>query len=82
MGIVDELLAEFDHETLGHCRIEADVNGTVHLHLGTLRIELSAREFRQFVAVIEQAQARLHELKDLEETDPSELEDPVAIDAV
>jgi hypothetical protein len=49
MGIVDELLAEFDHETLGHCRIEGDVNGTVHLHFGHRRIERSAGEFRQFV---------------------------------
>ncbi len=82
MGIVDELLAEFDHETLGHCRIEGDVNGTVHLHLGHLRIELSAREFRQFVSVIEQAQTRLHSLKALEDADRSEREDPVAVDAV
>lgn len=82
MGIVDELLAEFEHETLGHCRIEADVNGTVHLHLGDIRIELSDREFRHFVSVIERAQCRLHELKALEESDRSEHEDPVTIDAV
>lgn len=66
MGIVDELLAEFDLATLGHCRIEADVNDSVHLHLGSVRVELSEREFRELVSTVEDAQARLRAVKALD----------------
>ena len=67
MGIVDELLAEFELSSLGYCRIEQDVNGTVHMHLGSFRIEMSADEFDQFVEVIEESQRQLHRRKEFDE---------------
>ncbi len=82
MGIVDELLVEFDLAGVGHCRVEADVNGTVHLHLGNVRLELSRREFDHFVATLETAQSRLHESKALDGAEAPRDAEERAVDAV
>lgn len=63
MGIVDELLAEFELTSIERCRIEQDVNGTIHIHLDGFRLELSPHEFEEFVAIVEEAQQQLHKRK-------------------
>lgn len=82
MGIVDELLAEFELPSYGRCRVEADVNGGVHLHLGSVRVELSQREFAQFADVVEAAGTRLRETKRLETTDRPSGQEGRVLDAL
>lgn len=66
MGIVDTLLAEFHLLEFGRCQVEQDVNGTVHIHLGGFRIELSEAEFVELVDVVEEGQLTLYEIKDFD----------------
>lgn len=66
MGIVDEQLAQFELDSLGRCCLEADVNGMIHVHLGSVRLELSEREFLALVELVETAHDRLVDIKDLD----------------
>lgn len=63
MGIVDETLAEFELSAFDHCEIEQDVNGSIHVHLDSIRIELSPEEFVYLVELLEDAQQTLQENK-------------------
>lgn len=63
MGIVEADLAEFELSEFDDCTIELNADGSVHLHLDALRIELSRREFDQFAAVVQDARDELRDLK-------------------
>lgn len=63
MGIVDAELAAFSLSEIESCTVEHNANGDVHLHLDSVRVEFTEAEFREFVAVVEEGQAALHDLK-------------------
>lgn len=63
MGIVETDLAEFELTELNTCKIEQDTSGVIHLHLGSIRLELTPEEFDHFVTVIDRGRAQLRELK-------------------
>lgn len=63
MGIVDTELAEFELDGFGRCTIEQDVSGIIHLHIGHIRLELTADEFIHFVNVIEKGRTELRDIK-------------------
>lgn len=63
MGIVESTLASFELSTFEDCQIERNSDGSVHLHMDGIRIELSHAEFEEFAAVIEQGRNELHAVK-------------------
>lgn len=67
MGIIETTLASFELSEIDSCRVEANANGDIHLHLDHLRIEMSPAEFEHFVNVVLRAHDRLHELKSIDE---------------
>lgn len=63
MGIIEENLTEFDLSTFDDCYIERNADGSIHLHLDALRIEMSRREFNQFTAAVQNARGELRRVK-------------------
>lgn len=63
MGIVESKLASFELSTFGECHIEQNADGSIHVHLGGLRLELSRAEFEEFAAVVESGRTELREVK-------------------
>ena len=63
MGIVEAELASFELSTFEACRIERNSNGSIHIHMDGLRIELTSAEFNEFAEVVQSGRAELRELK-------------------
>lgn len=63
MGIIEENLTEFELSAFDDCYIERNADGSIHLHLDALRIEMSRREFDQFTAVVQNARDELRRIK-------------------
>jgi len=66
MGIVEAELAAFELADGTQYRIELNRNGRIHLHIDTIRIDMTVSEFRHFVTVLSEAKANLVEIKGLD----------------
>ncbi|MEF8785099.1 MAG: hypothetical protein V5A45_04135 [Haloarculaceae archaeon] len=66
MGIVERELAEFELSDGTEYRIELNRNGRIHLHVDTVRLDLTIDELEQFTRVVSAARDRLEETKGLE----------------
>lgn len=66
MGIVEQELAEFELSDGSEYRIELNRNGRIHLHVDTVRLDLTIDEFEQFALVVSAARERLEETKGLD----------------
>ncbi len=75
MGIVEEELAAFAFSNGTDHRVEYNAGGTIHWHLGDVRMDMSEEEFRHFVSVLQAANDRLQEVKDPDGdiTDPDDI---------
>ncbi len=65
MGIVEQELAEFELSDGTEYRIELNRNGRIHLHVDTVRMDLTVDELEQFTRVVSEARERLEETKGL-----------------
>ena len=45
------------------CRIEENIGGEIHVHIGDVRIDMSRAEFEYFSKILETALEELHEKK-------------------
>lgn len=66
MGIVKKELTEFELSDGTEYRIELNRNGRIHLHVDTVRMDLSVDELEQFTRVVTEAREQLEEVKGLE----------------
>ena len=66
MGIVEQELAEFELSDGTEYRIELNRNGRIHLHVDTVRLDLTVNELEQFTRVVSAARDRLEETKGLQ----------------
>lgn len=66
MGIVERELAEFELSDGTEYRIELNRNERIHLHVDSVRMDLTVDELEQFVRVVSEAKERLEEKKHLE----------------
>lgn len=65
MGIVEQELANFELSDGTEYRIELNRNGRIHIHIDTVRIDMTVDEFRHFTDVITEARENLVEIKEL-----------------
>lgn len=65
MGIVEQELADFELSDGTRYRIELNRNGRIHVHVDTVRIDMSVEEFTYFTTVVSEARDRLVDVKDL-----------------
>lgn len=63
MGIVDDVLIEFETEDNHELIIEKNVREDIHLHYGNVRVEFSPSEFEEFKQAVTVAHAELVEYK-------------------
>lgn len=63
MGIVEQVLTEFELTDGTEYRIEYNEDGSIHMHVDNFRIVFSTEEFRRFVQTIDDGQTSLRELK-------------------
>lgn len=73
MGIVEEVLVEFELSDGTDYRVEYNKGGTVHMHIDTIRIDFTPDELRYFAKIVTKARNRLIEIK---EYDAAEYENP------
>lgn len=66
MGIVERELADFQLSDGTECRIEFNRNEIIHLHVDTVRIDMTVEEFEQFVSVVSDAKSNLLDIKGLD----------------
>jgi hypothetical protein len=66
MGIVEKELASFELSDGTQYRIELNRNGRIHIHIDSVRIDMTVSEFRHFVDVLSEAKENLVGIKDLE----------------
>lgn len=66
MGIVEKELAAFEFSNGQQHRVELNMGGAIHLHMGNVRLDMTEEEFRHFVSVISEARDRLREEKSLD----------------
>lgn len=67
MGIVENVLAEFELSNGDSYRIEENEGGVIHIHIGTLRIGMSTSEFLEFSNLVLDGYEQLSEDKNLAE---------------
>lgn len=67
MGIVERELANFELSDGTEYRIELNRNGRIHIHVDTVRIDMTVEEFRHFTDVISEAKEALIDIKELDE---------------
>lgn len=63
MGIVEKELASFEFTNGQAHQVELNASGTIHLHMGNTRLEMSREEFHQFTEAVLTARQRLGEEK-------------------
>lgn len=66
MGIVEEELANFELSDGTQYRVELNRNGRIHVHIDSVRIDLTVEEFRYFTEVLVEARDELVDVKDLD----------------
>lgn len=66
MGIVEEELANFELSEGTQYRVELNRNGRIHVHIDSVRIDLTVEEFRYFTEVLAEARDELVEAKQLD----------------
>lgn len=66
MGIVESELAVFELADGTGYRIELNRNERIHLHVETVRIDMTVEEFEYFVEVVSEAKEELLETKALD----------------
>lgn len=66
MGIVEQVLAEFELSDGTSYRIELNRNGRIHLHVDTVRIDMTPEEFQYFTEVVCEARDNLVDIKEIE----------------
>lgn len=66
MGIVEKELAAFELADGTEYRIELNRNGRIHIHVDSVRFDMSVDEFRYFTEVISEAKATLVDIKGIE----------------
>ncbi|MBV0925201.1 hypothetical protein KTS45_13430 [Halomicroarcula limicola] len=64
MGIVEAELATFELSDGTQCRIELNRNDRVHLHVDTVRLDLTRDELTHFVDVVSKGKDNLVEIKE------------------
>lgn len=64
MGIVEEVLTEFEIDNHTRCRVEHNDDDSIHLHMDDFRMSLSESEFRTLVEAVSEAKHSLEKLKD------------------
>jgi len=64
MGIVQEVIADFNLSTGQEWRVECNDNNLIHIHIDNFRYALTPDEFREFVRVLDEAESELREIKD------------------
>lgn len=67
MGVVEDLLAEFQLSDGSHYRVEYNKGDEIHLHVDSIRIDSDPEEFADFAEVITEARDELIEIKNLDE---------------
>lgn len=78
MGIVEAELAAFQLSTGQEHVVEYNAGGKIHLHVDTVRIDLTPEEFDHFVSVVLAAEERLDATKAGEVADTDAVEVPAA----
>ncbi|WP_255194010.1 hypothetical protein [Natronobeatus ordinarius] len=66
MGVVETVLAEFELSDGTNYRVEYNEGGEVHVHVDSMRVDMSAREFREFASVVEEGDVKLVADKELD----------------
>lgn len=66
MGIVETVLAEFELTDGTSYRVEFNEGGVVHVHVDSMRIDMSAREFEEFASVLAEGYTELAADKEFE----------------
>lgn len=64
MGIVKKVLASFELPDGRTCRIEENVGGEIHIHIGDIRLDLTADELEDFAEIVGEARETLHDTKE------------------
>ena len=63
MGIVEQVLAEFEASSGHDYRVEYNEGGDIHLHTEHVRIDFTPEEFRTFAETVVESRAALEETK-------------------
>ena len=63
MGIVEQLLADFETQSGQQYRIELNEGGTIHIHTEHVRIDLTKEEFLQVADAVSEGQEKLMQAK-------------------
>lgn len=63
MGIVKKELSVFKLSDSRSCRIEENIGGEIHVHIGNIRIDITPAELEEFAEVLGTAREELHEKK-------------------
>lgn len=65
MGIIESILAEFELSDDTNYRIEYNEGGIIHMHVDSIRVDFSQREFETFAEVVEEGHKKLKKDKNL-----------------
>lgn len=63
MGIVEQELASFELSNGQQHRIELNTDGTIHLHMGNVRLDMTPEEFNYFARIVSRAETELRRRK-------------------
>ena len=64
MAIIKEVLAEFQTSGKTHYRIEYNENGYIHIHIDSVRIDMTPNEFLEMSGEVIEGEKQLREKKD------------------
>jgi hypothetical protein len=64
MGIVEAELAAFETPSGQAYVVEYNENGSIHVHTGHVRLDMTPHEFEEFAAVVAAAREELESMKD------------------
>jgi len=66
MGIIEDTLAEFTLSDGTEYRVEYNEGGIIHIHIDSMRIDLTEDEFVEFSSVILEGSNKLKKSKEVE----------------
>lgn len=64
MGIIESVLASFELSDETDYRIEYNEGDVIHMHIDSVRLDLSPEEFREFASIVEEGWEILEEDKE------------------
>ncbi|MFP8890028.1 hypothetical protein ACLI4U_09670 [Natrialbaceae archaeon A-CW2] len=64
MGIVEQVLCDFETKSGYQYTIEYNDNGYIHLHTEHVRLDLTVEEFENLVKAVSEGKEELLEMKD------------------